>query len=81
MNKRTLAAQLLHGGLAEQSRAVAQSWALPPQATGPELRAALITLPKRNITMAPEAAKRDRPLSPVAQVHHVTQQRAFLCRD
>lgn len=80
VDQQTLARQILSADRGEQSRALSAAWALGPQNTGPELRAALITLLDRNNRIVAEAAKRDEVLENlinpefVAHVAHVVSQ-------
>src|SRR6266568_502049 len=58
-DQHALAQRILGGNVEDQSRAVWAAMTLGPQATGPELRAALITLLERNNRIRDEALKRN----------------------
>lgn len=80
VDQHALAQRILGGNVGDQSRAVWSALTLGPQATGPELRTALIALLERNNRILDEASKRNVAVATlvdpefVAHVAHVVSQ-------
>ena len=72
-DQHTLARRILSGNVADQSHAVSSALTLGPQATGPEVRAALITLLERNNRILDEAARRNVALATLVPPEFVAQ--------